>query len=123
VAARRVGAGRVVQVGYENSWLWRMAGDDQSPIEHRRWWTGIISGVVPLRSPVRSIALDAEHDTLSAAPLAMMARDVGLPGSYPANRDGSAPAIPWMIADGTLMALAVLLLVVSWTLRRWRGLP
>ena len=26
VAARRVGAGRVMQIGYDDSWRWRMAG-------------------------------------------------------------------------------------------------
>ena len=122
IAARRVGAGRVVQVGYENSWLWRMAGDDQSPVEHRRWWSGIIASVVSLRTPMRSPALDAEHDTLSAAPLAMMARDVGLPGPFPADREGSPRFQPDTAVDTTVLALAVVSLVASWMLRRWRGL-
>jgi hypothetical protein len=122
VAARRVGAGRVVQVGYENSWLWRMAGNDDAPVAHRRWWTSLVASVVSLRAPAPDFQLDAEHDTLDAAPLAALARDVGLP----TIRTGSVTSAShsWIASLDLrwLLAFALLLFVASWTLRRWRGL-
>jgi hypothetical protein len=39
LAARRFGAGRVLQSGYEDTWRWRMAGAETSLRDHRRWWT------------------------------------------------------------------------------------
>ena len=121
VAARRLGAGRVVQVGYDNSWLWRMAGDDASPAAHRRWWTTLLSSIVPMRAPRATIALDAEHDTLDAAPLASLVRDFGSPVVRPAavipvNQLSIAAIDPRWI-----LALAVVSLVASWVIRRWRG--
>ena len=126
-AARRVGAGRVVQVGYDNSWLWRMAGDDDAPVAHRRWWTSVLSGVVPLAAPVHRGAADAEHDTLDAAPLAALARDLGLPQvrveltRAVEGRTRTATMLEWLDVRWLLLAI-VLSLVASWTLRRWRGL-
>ncbi len=121
VAARRVGAGRVLQVGYDNSWLWRMAGNDDAPVAHRRWWTTLLSSVVPLSVPLTH-NLSAEHDTVDAAPVAALARDLGLPAI------GTATLAPvrenWRASldPRWLLALALLSLVASWTLRRWRGL-
>ncbi len=122
VAARRIGAGRVVQVGYENSWLWRMAGNDEAPVAHRRWWTALVSSVVAQRAPVRNVIFDAEHDTLDAAPVAGLARDIGLPAMRNASASSIAPSFIASLDPRWLLALAVLSLVASWTLRRWRGL-
>ena len=127
MAARRVGAGRVVQVGYENSWLWRMAGDDDAPVAHRRWWTSVMSGLVPLAAPVQRGVADAEHDTLDAAPVAALARDLGLPPvraeSLAAVEGRTLTAAILERLDVRWLLLAIVLsLVASWTLRRWRGL-
>ncbi|MBC7842476.1 MAG: hypothetical protein H7099_09190, partial [Gemmatimonadaceae bacterium] len=122
VAARRVGAGRVVQVGYDNSWLWRMAGNDDAPVMHRRWWTALLSGVVPMSAPVSRIALDPAHDTLDAAPIAALARDLGLPTVQAQGTAIRSQSFIEHLDAQWLLALAVLSLVASWTLRRWRGL-
>jgi hypothetical protein len=122
IAARRVGAGRVVQVGYDNSWLWRMGGNDDSPIAHRRWWTAILSGVVPQTAPASTMRLDPEHDTLSAAPIAALARDVGLPVVRASSVDTLSQSFIASLNPRWLLWLAVLSLVMSWMLRRWRGL-
>jgi hypothetical protein len=45
VAAARVGAGRVLQLGYEDTWRWRMSGGDGSVRDHRLWWTRLMSSV------------------------------------------------------------------------------
>ncbi|MES3034215.1 MAG: hypothetical protein V4813_09485 [Gemmatimonadota bacterium] len=123
VAARRVGAGRVMQVGYDNSWLWRMAGDDQSPDAHRRWWSALLSGIVSQREPESRIVTTAESDTLDAAPVAALARDLGLPTvGGGAVRSMASPSLAASLDPRWLLATALLSLVVSWTLRRWRGL-
>jgi len=122
VAARRVGAGRVVQVGYANSWLWRMAGGDDAPIAHRRWWTSLLASAVPLSAPVSRIMTAAESDTLTAAPVAALASALGLPtvrdaGVTSSRRDVRASLdLRWLLCAGLVS------LVASWVLRRWRGL-
>jgi hypothetical protein len=45
MAARRIGAGRVIQVGYDDSWRWRMAGGQGSDAAHRVWWSRLVSSV------------------------------------------------------------------------------
>lgn len=45
IAAERVGAGRVLQLGYEDSWRWRMSGGDAGVRDHRLWWTRLVSNV------------------------------------------------------------------------------
>jgi hypothetical protein len=122
VAAHRVGAGRVVQVGYENSWLWRMAGNDDAPVGHRQWWTGILSGVMPLTVPVRVQPRDPAHDTLDAAPIAALVRDLGMPVVQGASVQSVSRSFVSRLSVTWLLALATLSFVVSWTMRRWRGL-
>lgn len=122
VVARRIGAGRVVQVGYDNSWLWRMAGNDDAPVAHRRWWTAILAGVVPLRAPASRLVRDPAHDTLDAAPIAAIARDIGMPEVRTARVMSVSPSLASQLDVRWLLALALVSLVASWTLRRWRGL-
>ncbi len=121
VAARRVGAGRVLQVGYDNSWLWRMAGNDDAPAAHRRWWTALLSSIVPLTMPLTHTT-PAEHDTVDAAPVAALARDLGLPSVRAASLAPVQESWRASLDPRWLLALALLSLVASWTLRRWRGL-
>jgi hypothetical protein len=45
IAAERVGAGRVLQLGYEDTWRWRMSGSDGAVRDHRLWWTRLVSSV------------------------------------------------------------------------------
>ncbi|MGZ3373985.1 MAG: hypothetical protein ACXU9Z_11920, partial [Gemmatimonadaceae bacterium] len=45
IAAKRVGAGRVLQLGYEDTWQWRMSGGDGAVRDHRLWWTRLVSSV------------------------------------------------------------------------------
>src|SRR5438045_3179547 len=44
-AARRVRGGRVLQLGYDETWRWRMAGGDAGLRDHRQWWTRQVSSV------------------------------------------------------------------------------
>lgn len=45
IAAERIGAGRVLQIGYEDTWRWRMSGGDGAVRDHRLWWTRLVSSV------------------------------------------------------------------------------
>jgi hypothetical protein len=53
VAARRAGAGRVMQLGYDETWRWRMLGGDGSVAAHRQWWSDVVGSVAytPARRP------------------------------------------------------------------------
>jgi hypothetical protein len=45
LAARRIGAGRVLQSGYEDTWRLRIGGGDESVRDHRQLWNGFVSRV------------------------------------------------------------------------------
>ena len=52
IAARRIAAGRVLQLGYEDTWRWRMGGTDAAVREYRIWWTRLVGSVAhALRVP------------------------------------------------------------------------
>jgi len=125
VAARRVGAGRVLQVGYDNSWLWRMAGNDDAPIAHRRWWNAQIAALVPVRGPLTmqpgSALVDA-LDTLDAAPVAALARDLGLPTITASTMTAAPGSFRAALDIRWLVAVALVSWTVSLFLRRWSGL-
>lgn len=44
IAAKRIGAGRAIQIGRDDSWRMRMTNDD-GVADHRRWWTELVSNV------------------------------------------------------------------------------
>jgi hypothetical protein len=114
VAARRVGAGRVIQLGYDDSWRWRMAGASGSERAHREWWSRVVSSVTRVPDAPR---LAATNDSLrDAAPLASLTDRLGLPRAL----NGSLPSPP---ADRRwLIALMMTLLLIEWASRRLRGL-
>ena len=115
VGARRVGAGRVVQLGYDESWRWRLQGGRASPGEHRAWWSAVV-GSAAYRA-ARTLALHGE--ALDPAPLAAAYSALGAPVApeRAAQARSSAPALRgWM-----LLALLAMLLA-EWTSRRLRGM-
>jgi hypothetical protein len=112
IAARRVGAGRVVQVGYDDSWRWRMAGASGSEAAHRAWWSRVVGSVAyvpgaPADSPLND----------DSAPLARMVERLG-----PAR--AAAPSAPGRgaVDSRILITLVMLLLLTEWASRRLRGL-
>ncbi|MGH7664138.1 MAG: hypothetical protein ACRENI_07580, partial [Gemmatimonadaceae bacterium] len=44
-AARRELSGRVVQVGIDESWRWRMTNSDGAADAHREWWSHVVGAV------------------------------------------------------------------------------
>jgi len=112
LAARRVGAGRVLQVGYDDSWRWRMAGAPGSERAHREWWSRLVASVAYVPpSPADSTASEG------SAPLARMVDRLG-PAQPAVNVDGDRPPVDRRL----LLALIITLLIVEWGSRRLRGL-
>jgi hypothetical protein len=110
VAARREQLGRVIAVGYRDSWRWRLLGGDDAPDAHRRWWSDLVGAVAAQRpaSPARAVTDDP-------APLAALIRDLGPPASAAVT---GAITIP---LASIVFAVCVLLLLGEWTSRRLRG--
>lgn len=115
VAARRVGAGRVVQVGYDDSWRWRMMGPEGAPEAHRRWWAAVVAAA----SPEGGLA-DSAAAVAGDAPLAGMVAALGAPheGEVRSVREAlpTERELPWWLG-----AVALGLLVGEWGARRLRG--
>lgn len=112
-AARRFGAGRVVQQGYVDTWRWRMSGDDNAPADHRAWWTHTVASVAYASRPQTSI--ESPDDD---APLARLIAALGPATSINhANLTATAGSISlWW-----LFALLSFCLLAEWASRRLRG--
>lgn len=114
IAARRLEAGRVMQVGYAETWRWRMEGEGRSVEEHRAYWSrlaGLVARGVP--RPVPAIA-----DAKSAAPQASLVQAVGPAVTAPPARGGEGPPFPLWLGPIILLAL-----LAEWGSRRRRGVP
>jgi hypothetical protein len=114
VAARRVDAGRVVQLGYDETWRWRLGGGNRAVDAHGSWWSTLVSNVayraaVPL--PDERLADDA--------PLARLVDALGPP------RGASAPLRPepWRPSPVLLFTFLITLLLAEVASRRLRGAP
>ena len=112
IAARRVGAGRVIQVGYDDSWRWRMAGSAGSENAHREWWSHLVAAVAYAPEAPRSSAA-----TTASAPLAFLVDRIGPARASPPEGSGRGP-----IDRRLLLSLIMILLLLEWGSRRLRGL-
>jgi hypothetical protein len=113
LAARRVGSGRVVQVGYDDSWRWRMAGAPGSERAHREWWSRLVASVAYVPPSPPRIGNDIEN----TAPLARLVDRIG-PAQPAHNVKADRPPIDRRV----LLALIIGLLIIEWGSRRLRGL-
>ncbi|MDB4874615.1 MAG: hypothetical protein JWM41_1061 [Gemmatimonadetes bacterium] len=113
VAARRVGAGRVIEIGYDDSWRWRMAGAAGSERAHREWWSRVVGSVAYVGEAAASGAALRDE----SAPLARLVDRLG-PARAVADAGGGSS---W-ITTRLLMTLIMLLLLAEWASRRLRGL-
>jgi hypothetical protein len=111
VAARRVDRGRVVLVGYDDTWRWRMAGGAGGVEEHRAWWAGLVASVARVeRTPLPAVA--------DEAPLAATVQLLGPPSARPAEA-AAARSLPY----GWAFAVLAAALLLQWLSRRLRGAP
>lgn len=113
VVGRRVGAGRVIATGYDDTWRLRMAPpDDNALLAHRMWWSSLVAGVAHSRLTPRDVG------PLDEAPFAAAVDALGLPGMAGEGADDES-RWPW---DAWLAALAATSLLAEWLSRRLRGL-
>ena len=113
-AARRVGPGRVVQLGYTDSWRWRMLGAEDAPARHRSWWSRVVASVA-YAPPVRLSVFAA--DSISPAPYAALVAALGPPTAAPP----ATPPAPGAPLPRWAFALVLGALLAEWTSRRLRG--
>ncbi|HEY5441689.1 MAG TPA: hypothetical protein VIJ90_10450 [Gemmatimonadaceae bacterium] len=110
LAARRAGMGRVLAVGYDESWRWRMLGGATGLAAHRRWWSGAAGSVAPERSG----AIPRGGD---ASPLASLVSALGAPStSVASNNQPARNPLPLI-----LMILVAACLLAETASRRFRG--
>ncbi|MBL8982689.1 MAG: hypothetical protein JNL26_10930 [Gemmatimonadetes bacterium] len=109
VAARRAALGRVLAVGYDESWRWRMEGPEGSVDAHAAWWSGLVASVT--RGPGAWVS-DGDP-----APWAAWHAALGAPSA--------APVLPVLarLDDRWLLAVALLSFLTGWLSRRLRGVP
>jgi hypothetical protein len=115
VVARRIGAGRVVQSGYDETWRWRMAGREQALAAHREWWSRLLAAVVYAPVVARPSATD---DMPDETPLASLIHALGPPATSDARM---APRTDRSRTTELLFALVVGSLLLEWASRRLRG--
>lgn len=127
VVARRVGAGRIIQLGYADTWRWRMEGEGRAVEEHRAYWSRLVglaaAAMTVPRAASQTGSPDASHTAwqdspgaLDAAPLASLTHALGPASPGVAATTNRGPALPlWL---GPLILLALL---GEWASRRGRG--
>jgi hypothetical protein len=110
LAARRIGPGRVVQIGYVDIWRWRMAGlGADAPAAHRVWLARVVADV----AYTRRWALPAP--VMDVAPLATLVDRLG-PASAPEPPEAGTPRV-----GAWIFGLLIAALMLEWASRRMRG--
>ena len=90
VAARRLEAGRLLQIGYDETWRWRMSGGDEGVRAHREWWSRVVASVAYAPLVPRPAAIGSVSNEV---PLAALHAAVGepAPACAGAGDDGAEP--------------------------------
>ncbi len=109
VAARRHEMGRVLMLGYEDLWRWRMEGGESAPDDHRAWWSALVTSVA--FSPVGPVPPGGRGNP---APFAAWTASLGGPQADA----GDVRRLPWTLL---LLTLCIAALMTEWTSRRLRG--
>jgi hypothetical protein len=107
VAVRRAGAGRVGQVGYLETWRWRMEGGADGVTAHRAWWAALAASVA---YGSESDAGGAGGDPAPRAALFTALGEPGMPGSH-------SPVVLFPV----VLAVLGVCLLGEWLSRRLRG--
>jgi hypothetical protein len=110
IAARRLGPGRVVQVGYQDLWRWPLGGDSLAPGRYRDWIAGLVARVALVGRTPHAVA------GADPAPHAALVDRLGPPTPPAASGSESPSLLPWW-----LLALLALAFLLEWASRRMRG--
>ena len=123
-AARRVGAGRVVQIADEATWRRRLRPDDAAPAAHRAWWAQVLAAAAYTGAPrpdTTSRPSALSPPSADPAPLAATVAALGPPTptgtTAPPTHRPTGPAIP----DAVLVPTALGALLAEVASRRLRG--
>lgn len=121
IVARRVGAGRIVQVGYSDTWRWRMEGEGRAVEEHRAFWSrnvGLAAAApwFPRGAVSEGVPMPHADGRGDPAPLAALVHALGPPMNAVVADPSPLRRMPRWI--GLLM---LVLLVAEWASRRGRG--
>ena len=114
IAARRLDAGRVMQVGYDETWRWRMAGGDESAAAHRAWWSRLVAAVAYAPLVPRESGLPSLDETPLASLVDALGPSTPMVGRTSPHTDNTR--LDWM-----LFILIAASLLTEWTSRRLRG--
>jgi hypothetical protein len=125
--ARRVGAGRVVQLAEEETWRRRLAG--AGPDAHRAWWSRAVAGAA--YAPSRAVAAARAPSPLDPpprepAPLVAAVAALGAPSIAADASERGAPSAPSApsprrLPDALLIGGALAALLAEVASRRLRG--
>jgi hypothetical protein len=114
IAARRIGAGRVLQFDYENTWRWRMSGGERAVRDHRLWLAGLVS-TAAYAPPVARAAASISTDE---APMIELVAAVGPNAPVGSTTTQFGKPSNWIVWLFALLAFGLLGEVAS---RRLRG--
>lgn len=114
IAARRIGAGRILQLGYEDTWRWRMGGSDGAIRDHRMWWSGLLSSVAYAPRIPRAISTSRPDE----APVASLVAAIGPRMESSAGANLTTSKSHWIMWLFILLATLVISEIAS---RRLRG--
>ncbi len=109
-AARREGAGRVLQSGFDETWRWRMQGGTDAVAAHRAWWSRMVGSVAAVPLPPANESSSAE-----GAPLARLVDALGPAASIEPDASPTRRLPSW------LLPTLLICLLAEWASRRWRG--
>ncbi len=113
VLAERVGSGRVVSAGYDDTWRLRMVPpNENAPAVHREWWSAMVGSAAMTRMVPRDVP------ALDEAPFAASVASLGPPANADALAAPDSSPFPW---DSMLAAIAAAALLAEWLSRRLRG--
>ena len=110
-AVRRAGSGRVLSIGYDESWRWRMLGGATGLAAHRAWWSRTVGLVAPERDDERSGASGDPAPT--AALVSALGPSTPPPGGAAAGGRDPLPLV--------LLVILATLLLAETASRRFRG--
>lgn len=121
IVARRVGAGRIVQMGYDDTWRWRMEGEGRAVEEHRTFWSrtvGLAAAATsyPRRPLIDGVPVPRDFTLDDPAPRAALIHALGPPAS-----DGPAESRVPRELPRWLGLVILTLLLAEWASRRGRG--
>jgi len=113
IAARRIGAGRVLQLGYHDTWRWRLGGGEGAVRDHREWWTRLVGSVAYAPAIPRDARASGDE-----APMAALVAAIGPKAPAGTLVTLSKSPSDWMALLFVLLALGLIVEVAS---RRLRG--